>query len=680
MLGEISKEEMNRLIKEHTSEYGIPQRFFEHEDLPRKGKEDHILQDDLIHARGDFKTAQGLEAAKKTFVTAGALTAFVSRAKEPVIDSILAEALSPREQFLKIIDTIDVCLDEADLNDSKECEFLNELAKLLHKGFNPDTGGVGCLHNRGGWNESWNELGKGTDTATTFSKNNVHNEEITQSFRKMLAYYQANATSHFSVERHEGGRILAILQTIGTIGQLLNDFAFNENYPKVIRNVLEKKMVENELVHPSLISQDEFKQRVEETKKTMRSNPLLAEVRNDKLSGEIVSQLKLDKLSVELISIIEKQLNAIDPENKMSKEEKQKIANLVFNNLIEILENVPHKTTMSGGRGRLTFDGCLKELGKAGKELAGTSGENGSIAVAPHRSHDKLSDEWTKKTLGEDDPDIQEFYKAVQEDNILKHGFSPTLPLRLGKGIDTHFVRMLDPKTYFRQAIQATIANEPESRELLEKFSGSIELPEFKSEYREFMGKMKITFNQDTKQKLTFEEFASMSSVASIMYKNDLRTICSISGTTVDMSLAATLTIGEEEAKQLLQPLLDHLEGKEPDPFHTPEGRKFKEFASSIAFFMQAGQYHTAGEVLGGLFIAARSLCSPEEERTNIKETYALFEKLMEEFSADPTTFFAVDPEDKAKIQEGVQHFSKELEKQELARIRSKQSALNKIA
>ncbi len=325
-LGAISEEEMNRLMKKHTSEYGIPQRSFEHEDLYRVG------QDDLIHARGDFKTAQGLEAAKKTFVTAGALTSFVARTKEPVIDTLLAEALSPREQFLKIMDAIDVCLDEADLNDPKECKFLNDLAGLLHKGFNPDTGGIGCLHNRDGWNKSWNELGNGKNTATSFSKDNEHNEEVTQSFRKMLAYYQANAASHFCPERHEGGRILAALQTMGTIGQLLNDFAFNQDYPKAIRNVLEQKMVDNELVHSSLISQEGFAKRVEETKNKMRSNPLLAEVSNKNVSAEIVAQLKSPGLSEKLISIIEKQLNKIDPENKMSKEEKQEIANFILGN------------------------------------------------------------------------------------------------------------------------------------------------------------------------------------------------------------------------------------------------------------------------------------------------------------------------------------------------------------
>lgn len=667
MLTENDFAAINQMIDAHIAKHGMPHRSFEYESLYQKSQ-------DHLHDRSDFKTAQGAEATKKTFLTSSGLVAFVARAKDFVIEKFLAGALPPREQFLKIMDAIDVCLDEADLNDPKECKFLNDLAGLLHKGFNPDTGGIGCLHDKGGWNKSWNELGNGKNTTTSFSKDNVHNGEVMQSFRKMLAYYQESAGSHFSPERHEGGRILAALQTIGTVGQLLNDFAFNEAYPKDIRTVLEKKMVDNGLVHPSLTSQDdEFEQRVEETKNIMRSNPLLAEVKNENVSAEIVTQLKSDELSEELTSIIENQLNAIDPENKMTKEEKKEISHLILGNLIKIIENIRPNATMSGNRGRLPF---LPALGPIGKDLAGTPGKSSSLAVSPHRSHDQLSDEWTKKTLGEDDSQIREFYKAVEEDNILKHGFSPTVSLRLGSGLDTHFVRILDPKAYFLRAIQATITNRPESKELLEKFSSSIELPEFKAEYRNFIGKMRITFNQATKQKLTFEEFASMSSVASIMYKNDVRTICSISGTTVDMSLATTLAIGEEKAKQLLQPLLDHLEGKEPDPLHTPEGIKFREFASSIAFFMQAGQYHTAGEVLGGLFIAARSLCSTEEERTNIKETYALFEKLMQEFSADPNKFFAVDPEDEAKIQQGAQQFSQELQKQELERIRSKQQAI----
>lgn len=91
---------------------------------------------------------------------------------------------------------------------------------------------------------------------------------------------------------------------------------------------------------------------------------------------------------------------------------------------------------------------------------------------------------------------------------------------------------------------------------------------------------------------------------------------------------------------------------------------------------MQTGKYHTAAEVIGGLFIAARAQIGSKEENININQTFELFKKLMEELAKSPQTFFAVSEEDAAKIKKGEQKFLADLAQAEKARMSHWQEVL----
>ena len=100
--------------------------------------------------------------------------------------------------------------------------------------------------------------------------------------------------------------------------------------------------------------------------------------------------------------------------------------------------------------------------------------------------------------------------------------------------------------------------------------------------------------------------------------------------------------------------------------------KRSKSFSVGISFFMQTGQYHTAGEVLGGLFIAARALCTDETDNKDIQKTYQMFAGLMKELSTHPEQFFAVDEEQDLKIKVSLPQAKSELQERELERIEQK--------
>ncbi len=174
---------------------------------------------------------------------------------------------------------------------------------------------------------------------------------------------------------------------------------------------------------------------------------------------------------------------------------------------------------------------------------------------------------------------------------------------------------------------------------------------------------------------MPLQEMASMESVASIMQRNNLRTICSISGTTVDVVAGMVLSMGDEELTKLLKPLAKYAElrppREPPTDLNTQEGRDYQEFKkvfTAISFFMQSGQYHTAGEVLGGLFIAARANTLDKRSNENVRETYDQFKSLMEEFAKSPEHFISITDQDRSKIDSKLPTFMEQLKKREEAR------------
>ncbi len=662
--------------------------------------EREIKRDALLAGGVDLRTKQGEGAEVHAMKTNACLTSSIAHAKTPVLDN------GAQKEFANIMKTFEDVLEKADLNNPAHCKMLNNFAGLMQKGFIVDSGGVGSFSDRGGWNSDWGKLGD-KDKGGDLRPGNPKNEDIKKDFKAMLAFFKDKAPAHFSDARHVGSRELASGQTACTVGQLINDFTHDADaYPKDIRETLFNSMQANGLIHETVKfdSLDQFKL-------TMRSNPLLAEVKNAVIQNEIAEGLSTEKNKEAIVSLIKGELGKLNSDGKLSQKDIDELANKVYERLPAKVKDLHTQAEKTGARGRIPFAWNAPKWMKAiGGVVAGAAPAKNSIAVSPDPAHDRISDAHVKTTL-EGSTEITKFYEAVNgKENMMKVGGAPKNPLRLGQGLDSTFMAVMDPKDLLRGAIEDVLKDEMKSAseavvsdplrseeqiktemnspsnariKILQGLSEQTKESGFEKGFQGIVGKIEVTFNGATRQKMALQDFSKMKSVAAMMYDNDLRTICSISGTTVDVILAKITTMGDAEVKKLLQPLLDHIDGKQPDPLGTPgtpEGKKFKQLASAIGMFMQTGKYHTAGEVIGGLFIAARGLSTTKEENINIKETFEKFGKLMKEFSDSPETFLDVDKEDLAKVKASTPEFTGQIRTTDEARIRQRQADAEELA
>ena len=135
--------------------------------------------------------------------------------------------------------------------------------------------------------------------------------------------------------------------------------------------------------------------------------------------------------------------------------------------------------------------------------------------------------------------------------------------------------------------------------------------------------------------------------LADIMKENKLRTICSVSGTTTDIVVGLVGIYGKEAMGKILEPFAKLVNEKTPNAKAIKDGLNdkkfngFKRLFSSIASYMQCGQYHSAGEVLGGLYTASLNFIDDTERgpRTNIDSFKANFDVLCKVLSNDTDAF-----------------------------------------
>ena len=131
------------------------------------------------------------------------------------------------------------------------------------------------------------------------------------------------------------------------------------------------------------------------------------------------------------------------------------------------------------------------------------------------------------------------------------------------------------------------------------------------------------------------------------MKENKLRTICSVSGTTTDIVVGLVGIYGKEAMGKILEPFAKLVNEKTPNAKAIKDGLNdkkfngFKRLFSSIASYMQCGQYHSAGEVLGGLYTASLNFIDDTERgpRTNIDSFKANFDVLCKVLSNDTDAF-----------------------------------------
>jgi hypothetical protein len=78
---------------------------------------------------------------------------------------------------------------------------------------------------------------------------------------------------------------------------------------------------------------------------------------------------------------------------------------------------------------------------------------------------------------------------------------------------------------------------------------------------------------------------------------------------------------------------------------------------------MQAGQYHSAAEVLGGLYCAAITLFPQNNDPKNFNQISVKFEKLWEAFRDHPEGFFPMDLKNENMFNENVEIIVNNLKK-----------------
>jgi hypothetical protein len=155
----------------------------------------------------------------------------------------------------------------------------------------------------------------------------------------------------------------------------------------------------------------------------------------------------------------------------------------------------------------------------------------------------------------------------------------------------------------------------------------------------------------------------SKPSFAASMMDHGLQTFCSISGTTTDIVVGMVAQMGGGDAGKMavartLGPLVQLVEDavRADPPLTTAQLadqvknnqdlKGFKDLFLSVALYMQSGQYHTASEVLAGLYCAALNVCPiigdppSHPPATDVTAFGERFGRLCAAFQSAPAAFF----------------------------------------
>jgi hypothetical protein len=127
-------------------------------------------------------------------------------------------------------------------------------------------------------------------------------------------------------------------------------------------------------------------------------------------------------------------------------------------------------------------------------------------------------------------------------------------------------------------------------------------------------------------------KYTSKPNLASLMKEHNLRTLCSVSGTTTDIVAALRGMAGKDKVDPALKSLRNFVAGGCKGELNAD----LKKLFLSIAMYMQAGQYHSAASVLCGLYSAALALGKPQNLTVDIDD----YDCLLETFSSNPGKFF----------------------------------------
>ncbi|MDR2806610.1 MAG: hypothetical protein LBB11_00425 [Puniceicoccales bacterium] len=251
---------------------------------------------------------------------------------------------------------------------------------------------------------------------------------------------------------------------------------------------------------------------------------------------------------------------------------------------------------------------------------------------------------------------VNNFLKAMEDGKAFVQGKRMATQTANAQTLPQDRVEILnDPVAFFQNALEVTDINH-ERKVVIKK---QLNLPDrdraaLKKELLsiEFTDEQKITRTINDLVQMNGERITSKPSLGSMIRDIGLRTLCSVSGTTTDIVAGLHAHIGEEGTKTLLQSLkifVDAISKNPPAPKPTlsPE---FKNLFLSIAMYMQSGQYHSAAEVLGGLYCAAITLFPEGNDPSDFNQIAPKFRKMWEAFKEHPEDFFPLSDEEKLKL------------------------------
>jgi hypothetical protein len=253
-------------------------------------------------------------------------------------------------------------------------------------------------------------------------------------------------------------------------------------------------------------------------------------------------------------------------------------------------------------------------------------------------------------------PEAQNFFRAVRHDGGFTRPFRPQQSATPDV-IDPQRVAMLNEPVKFLQ-------------NALKEAGQDIDIPQLEEQKAALQNALLDTkFNDESgfivsvregksweikdlvEQNATLDQYTSKPSFAASMIDHGLQTFCSISGTTTDIvgGLVAQKggdSDGKTAMANILGPLVQLAEAKPIDlaKLAEPKFDSFKNLFLSVALYMQSGQYHTASEVLAGLYCAALNVCPANNPShppaTDMQAFGERFEKLCVAFQSNPAAFF----------------------------------------
>lgn len=195
--------------------------------------------------------------------------------------------------------------------------------------------------------------------------------------------------------------------------------------------------------------------------------------------------------------------------------------------------------------------------------------------------------------------------------------------------IDSDHVDLLnDPVQFMKDSIQESDLNETDRNTLIAEL-GKIN----KKEIQDALLNIPLSYGKNWTVKSLVdddpsknERFVPKLSLGGVMIQNWLQVFCSVSGTAVGIITGLVAQLGEDKVRdKILKPFVDVVSGNQlkeavqkqdtndakqsiQKALESKDLSNFKNLFLSMSLYMQSGQYHTAAEVLGGLYCAGLKL------------------------------------------------------------------------